>query len=91
MGLIAKIAMTMNVGALAFIIAEALMGPTILGNVIFLGLAILLAATGGLLGLVAWLERRSMGRLAAPLMSFVLLAYIVLRFYSDSVPAGYGP
>ena len=83
--------MALNAASFTLMIAEAMMGPTILGNILFLGLAILLAFSGGVVGAVVLFEQREKRAAVLPLISVLLIAYVVLRFYLDTVPAGYGP
>jgi hypothetical protein len=86
-----KSALILNSISLALIIVEAMMGPTILGNIIFLGLAIVLALIGAFVGIAAFVSSRTRSSLAVLLMSVALIGYVIFRFYLDTVPAGYGP
>lgn len=81
----------LNATGLSFLALERLIGDTILGNVLLMGLAIILllvAAIAGLADAVRHPSRQSVITLTA---SVIGIAYVILRVYFDSVPAGYGP
>jgi hypothetical protein len=59
--------------------------------VILLLLAIGLSAVAALIAVVDAATRRTMKAFAGLLISTAPIIYVIVRFASDSVPAGYGP
>lgn len=77
--------------SLALLILERMIGETILGNVLLLGLAFFLAAAASLIAIVNLAVRRTGASISACLVSVALIAYVVMRVVFESVPMGYGP
>ena len=81
----------LNVVALASLLFERMIGDTILGNVVLVGLSITVLLAAVPLGLFDMLKRRNLRSSVTFAMSAVLAVYIAIRLASDSVPVGYGP
>jgi hypothetical protein len=77
--------------AVAFLVLERMIGDTILGNVILIALAAMFLMVATLVGLVDLIERRGLESIVTFSMSSALIVYILVRYYFNSVPAGYGP
>lgn len=78
--------------ALAFVIMEAVMLPSILGNVILLFLAFILALRTLIDGIRGFKHGLSAWSFVGSVISLCLLLYIVfLRLLFGDVPFGYGP
>ena len=73
------------------LVLERMIGDTILGNVLLLGFGLLVALLATLVALVDLAARRTARSSVGFLGSAGLVTYVILRFYFDSVPAGYGP
>jgi hypothetical protein len=86
-----KAALILNAISLALIILEKIMGPTILGNVIFLGLAFLLSLVALLKGATGLFKRPTKNAKIVSVTGALLIGYVIYRVFMDSVPAGYGP
>ena len=86
-----RVVVSLNSVALAFLLLERVIGDTILGNVILIGLAAMLLFVAAIAGLVALIQKRTMGSVVSFSMSVALIVYIGARLYLDTVPAGYGP
>lgn len=90
-GTLIKVVAALDGVTLALLFLELMIGETILGNVILLGLAFLAAGLAALIAVVSLAVKRTGGSIAACVASLALIAYVVLRVVSDSVPMGYGP
>lgn len=78
--------------AVALAVTEAIMMPTILGNVILLFVSFLLALRTLIDGVRDWSHGPSLWSLAGTLISAAVILYIVfLRVLPGDVPMGYGP
>jgi len=86
-----RFVVSLNSVALAFLILERVIGDTILGNVILIGLAALLLLVATIVGLIVLIQKRTKGSVASFSVSVALIIYIGARLYFDTVPAGYGP
>ena len=73
------------------LVLEMLIGDTILANVLLLLLAIAVALLAALLAVIDVIQKRTAKSIAGVLLSGAPVAYVILRFAVDSVPAGYGP
>jgi len=86
-----KTAITLNIISIVFIVLEKFMGNTILGNVIFLGLALIVSFLALLL--ITFNDSKNIKSLKTILIfiSIILIVYCILMFLTNSVPSGYGP
>lgn len=86
-----RVVIGLNSVALAFLLLERIIGDTILGNVILIGLAALLLFVAVVVGSIDLIERRTLGSVVAFSVSIAMIVYIGTRVYFDTIPAGYGP
>lgn len=86
-----KLAIVLNTISLILIIKEALMGETILGNVIFLGLVIIFSFITMLILTYDITKKTNNINVILVLISLIFMSYAIWMFYSGRVPAGYGP
>ena len=86
-----KLAIVLNIISLILIIKEVLMGETILGNVIFLGLVIIFSSITILLLAYDIVKKTNSINILLVTISLIFVSYAIWMFYSGRVPAGYGP
>jgi hypothetical protein len=86
-----KVAIALNSISLILVVNESLIRPTILGNVIFLGSAILLSFIAALFLIGDIFKNRNKINITFMSISLLLVAYVIIMFVTGNVPAGYGP